>query len=435
KRTLSEKQPFTGLLSGRIEQIAKHPSGPFFCSSHDTVFVFSSGDLERRHHGAHFQLPLCKDQYGDSIRNHVEKIAPVPESFDLVWVMGRQGIHLFERKARSSWELRRSYQNDPSQFERAFAFLGNKVHDFFVENADRIWLGTDEGLFLFDGIQRQSDPIIADVNITAVAEPVQLDFFKYRIWVAGNRGFSDQYIWAIDYEPRDDKVRIRPSQVQSFAVGGTAKGFIFDIIATERGDVWLGMEQIVRFKDIGKTQDWSFYQPETHQLYYNVADGFEGTHALTLQEQADGRVWVGSPEGVYTVKPGVTMDVIDQSLVSCSGKKDGRFTLRVVDGEPPYQFLLDSVRVPGIRRVQLDSATIAFEGLPSGTYKILATDRLRQDTGQLNVVLEEPEPLHARLVKYRRPSYTGRRDGVMRVEDVSGGRVASETDFISGKSY
>jgi ligand-binding sensor domain-containing protein len=178
--------------------------------------------------------------------------------------MGGGGLHRFDGQA---WQ----------GYGREDGLLGNLVTVLAVDQANRLWIGTDAGLnMLADGRWHSYQTIggLADNFVTALAvgEPGQL-------WVGTRRGGLSRFdgqTW-VDYLPVDYN-----------DVGGD-NGIA--ALAYHQGTLWVGLGGFLNFSSV-RTFDGATWQS------YGIEEGVLGYGVSALAIDQLGRAWVGSTGGL-----------------------------------------------------------------------------------------------------------------------------------------
>jgi ligand-binding sensor domain-containing protein/signal transduction histidine kinase len=157
------------------------------------------------------------------------------------------------------------------------------VRKVLQDSQGRLWVGTDDGLFVLDTsrptaqLRRVDVGPIAPLAVHAIAED-----HAGRIWVGGSR------LIALN----------RDGTATEFALPGAySQNRVKSLLETRDGRVWVGTVGGLQYLDYGQ--------------FHSVP----GIHATvrTLLEATDGTLWIGTiGNGVWTLKPGQGADTLAQ---------------------------------------------------------------------------------------------------------------------------
>jgi ligand-binding sensor domain-containing protein len=176
----------------------------------------------------------------------------------------------------SLW-MRVSFGQSP-HFQSYFLLKKNelvKINTILQDRAGFIWIGSNKGLFKFDGskyIQYTQDDSLPDNNVSALAED-SLD----RIWVGHSNG-------KLAYVEQGGIHPFSPAE-------GDAAGEISDILFDSRGVLWFSTHN-----------DGIYYF--LHQRLYRIdeADGLPDLFIYDLLEDRQGYIWAGTDRGVAIIR-------------------------------------------------------------------------------------------------------------------------------------
>lgn len=157
---------------------------------------------------------------------------------------------------------------------RTFEFNNEplKVKKLYQDADGFIWLGTNLGLFLFDGIQTK--PVTLN-NTKKQLPPVSALFqdSKKQLWIGCENGQIFQY-------KNRKLIQFNPEE-------GTPKERILAIEEDKQGNIWLA------------TYGEGLYCWKQNRLYnFNTADGLPDNYVYTLTQDKAGNIWAGTDRGI-----------------------------------------------------------------------------------------------------------------------------------------
>jgi ligand-binding sensor domain-containing protein/signal transduction histidine kinase len=165
------------------------------------------------------------------------------------------------------------------------------VRKILEDHLGRLWVGTDDGLFVMDAtlpsahLRRVDVGPIAPLAVHAIAED-----HTGRIWVGGSR-----------------LIALNPDGTASqFALPGAySQNRVKSLLETRDGRLWVGTVGGLQYLERGQ---------------FHTVSGIRAT-VRTLLEASDGTLWIGTiGNGVWTLKPGVGPDKLTDTLTQVSGQ-------------------------------------------------------------------------------------------------------------------
>jgi ligand-binding sensor domain-containing protein len=167
--------------------------------------------------------------------------------------------------------------------------IGVEANTLFQDHDGFIWLGTDHGLFRFDGQRYEqflsTDSLVGN-SITAVAEDS-----VGRIWIGHTSG-------QLSYLENGVLHSFEPDE-------GSAAAPVSDIVFDRRGNMWFST-----------LNDGLYYYVKGRLYRADDAEGLPDLYIYDLFEDADGNIWAGTDRGIAVcslVDRKINIDVIDGS--------------------------------------------------------------------------------------------------------------------------
>lgn len=162
--------------------------------------------------------------------------------------------------------------------------FNKKVKTLFRDSFGYLWIGSDSGLYKYDGhnlTEYQYDAFnphsLPNININSIIEDA-----SHNLWIG-----SESYL--IYYNRKENKF----------------KGFLKNITSTikektKEGDIWVKLQNFgllkILTKDINHTDLLTKFKPE------HVKNSYETTkNVSSIIEDSFGRSWIGTNEGMYTL--------------------------------------------------------------------------------------------------------------------------------------
>jgi signal transduction histidine kinase/ligand-binding sensor domain-containing protein len=236
----------------------------------------------------HFTLP------GDS--PHGSAVSVCPDAQGRLWVSGgNEDLYIFERE----------------KFERVVPIVhGVKV--ILADRGGRIWAGTRDGLYMWDGHDPRQFKLLDGLGqsgVRALAEDRE-----GRIWCGGGDG---------------NLYSVAGNNIEAFRPADSPETYaIWSLLVEPNGTVWAGTFRggLLRFKGQKFTR-------------YNKAQGLPDNIISQILGDGAGNLWLGSHQGIFRVEKSQLNDVADgrrdQLVCLVFGRADGLLSLDCSGGYQP----------------------------------------------------------------------------------------------------
>jgi ligand-binding sensor domain-containing protein len=148
-----------------------------------------------------------------------------------------------------------------------------QVNTIFQDRTGFIWVGTNKGLFKYDGVntrQYTKSDSLPDENVTALAQD-SLD----RIWI----GHKNGELAILD---REGIKKFNPSE-------GSAVAPISDILFDHNGNLWFST-----------LNDGLYYYTQERLFRLDDTNGMPDLFIYDIEEDREGKIWAGTDGGVVT---------------------------------------------------------------------------------------------------------------------------------------
>ena len=153
------------------------------------------------------------------------------------------------------------------------------VRKVFEDHLGRLWVGTDDGLFVREGdrLRRVDQGAIAPIAVHSIAED-----HKGTIWVGGSR------LIALESDGAEHEFSLP---------GAYSQNRVKSLLETRDGRLWIGTVGGLQYLDKGQ---------------FHAVAGIRAT-VRTLLEDSDGKLWIGTiGDGVWTLRRGPHDDKLER---------------------------------------------------------------------------------------------------------------------------
>lgn len=248
------------------------------------------------------------------------------------WAAGKNGLVRINRK---SGKVRERYTKNNSRLP------SDVIHFLFVDKKDRIWIGTDNGIAIYNHKRDRWKVYEKGYSMDAITQNSE------GIWLVSN-----EEMWLInDYD------RWFPAALQK----GLKQGNIKDVTTDKDGRLVLASESIVR------------YNPYDEAIFsYSESLGFLSKKTQTLEGDLNQDIWIGTKgDGMYVltfsdtkITPlSVLVEVIKP--IDCNSEASGALDAKVFGGKPPYTYYWNKNSA---------SKRSAIKNIEAGDYTLIVTD-------------------------------------------------------------
>lgn len=240
-----------------------------------------------------------------------ENVKGLPHSFRTVFDDGKgqlyaghagEGMSIIDLKTRS---LKR-YQNDPNNPK---SLPGNNVYSIFIDHLENIWIGTNQGLALYNPVTEdflvfRYEPGNPHSLISDHVYDIK-EMRDNRLWIATDiGGISILDLRNISFmNPRD--LRFKNITV-TYDQHGLSSGNIRSLFQDSFGNIWIG--------NYSSGVDFiSHTQPVFHTLPYTIDKGqimkYKSVWGIHIDKQQ--QIWLGSENEVALFKDGILQKKFD----------------------------------------------------------------------------------------------------------------------------
>ncbi|MFD2573604.1 two-component regulator propeller domain-containing protein [Spirosoma soli] len=165
----------------------------------------------------------------------------------------------------------------PSQQLGVIGQHGNSVSSFLADGSAGIWLGSWDGLYRFDALQNRYIGYPSEIHAQFLSRGSTGD-----VWIGGEGGIASFNPHTLQYR----YYKYNPADT-----AGLPDKFVYSILASRTGDVWVG----VNGKGISRLN------PKTGRFtHYPVGTGagqLNNSEVLAFYEDEQGIIWVGTNQG------------------------------------------------------------------------------------------------------------------------------------------
>ena len=216
----------------------------------------------------------------------------------------------------------------------------NKINTLLVDKYDKVWAGTDAGIFQrekVDGSFKLYEKKEKIVDLTALGPDV---------WILGVG-----ILWR-----SDDRNRWIPGDVDSRYYQGTVRDIQYD----SEGRLWVASDIITRY-DVVKNKVERF----------DASNGFTSKNVSVIKVDQEDALWVGTlDQGIFLIEPASKMTVSAEvtTPLSCDGKAAAAIQAKVLGGTKPFTYSWNNRSITGPEG----------KNLGAGLYEVTITDATGQ---------------------------------------------------------
>ncbi len=274
--------------------------------------------------------------------------------------------------------------------------LGNvAINSIFVDPAKVRWIGTDSGVFRFEG--KKMKHYEKESRVTAFG------YTDEGVWIIG-----DEEMWLVDAYNR-----WAPAAVQR----GLSAGNVSAITSDRRGQIYLASDILVQFNP---------YSDEANTL--DESYGFVNNQSTTIICDRNDQVWVGTASrGLFKIDIATEKNrqlsavIVLENEITCAGSATASLLVKVKGGKPPYSFDWKNSDISG------DNP----KGLSPGKYTLVVQDSSGHvfDT---KTTIPDRDPLVMTILETESASSKTAKNGQAEVE-VKGGKKPYVIKWDSGE--
>ncbi|OHX64637.1 hypothetical protein NH26_24000 [Flammeovirga pacifica] len=309
-----------GLSSNIIRTVYEDTEGNLWIGTHDQLNFFD------RKNERFSKYRIQKENELHKKNNLILDIIPYDKNDDQFLIIGTEtGLAFFDRRLKTFKKYTYS-KNEHS-------LTNNVVKSICRVSDDEIWIGTGNGLNIFDVKTQKFERFYASYqNHFSISDDLIFKIYKDKngiVWLGTNNGIDKIEI------KNDTFLTNRLPHSEAFLkMGTTVKSFAF----AENGDIWLGtikkglikydkkLDKYINFqvpqilhsdvKDIliDRNQNiWvatpgglNFIDHKTGKIYAYVADigkedALQTDYLFSISESKDGDIWLGGMKGLYKI--------------------------------------------------------------------------------------------------------------------------------------
>ena len=259
-----------------------------------------------------------------------------------LWI-GTTGGGLFHFKVNPGLELIKNFTSKNSKLR------SNNIQTLYIDSTEKLYAGTDDGLFAKKG--RKEFLYNKGYDVTAIAN------FNNNIWV-----IADGEVLEVDDKGYFYEMDIDTKQLE---------GELVDIDFDSKGRLWIASEVVTRYN-----LETEYYDQ------FGPAEYFTSQLVSCVTIDSDDAAWIGTKDkGVYFIgrTSSLNATIVIKDLLSCeSNAKNASLQVRATGGQPPYSFKWDK----GLKGENP-------KGLGPDTYTVTVTDK-NGETAKANKTINDP---------------------------------------------
>ncbi len=309
-----------------------------------------------------------------SSNNFVRDI--VEDAEGSLWLGTDRGIDRFRDGRFTTWGTQRGLTEE---------FTRTVLED----KSGAVWVGTSDGLFRFyeQNVRRYGrDEGLVNLAILSLAESQDGS-----IWIGSNAGGLNRLRQG-KFENWGDKLKLGAASVRA-------------IVETRDGALWVG------------TNTGLYFSPTDSKLgqttrRYQAVDGLPGEQIISLFEDQAGIVWVGTREGLATVK---------KAVITKHAELGSRGPILSINADADGNLIVTTAS--GVAKIIAGKAYLfqAAQGLPARAFLSAVDDRkgslwLCSNQGIVRLANQELKDIIALKRERVSPEYFGRSDGMATVQ-------------------
>ena len=280
-------------------------------------------------------------------QNHVHVI--FEDSKSRIWLGTRNGVSIFN-KNRNLFIPVQDYFNAPD-----FNFFNNnRVYCIIEDSYDKIWIGTGNGIIILN-TEIKTSTLIQAGNETALAITSNLVYSLLEdkdknIWIATSNGLNR-------YDPTENRIRYYVNNPDSSNT--LCDNYVISLCEDKSGDIWIGTSTGIN----------RFDKADSLFLHYTVKDGLPSNIIYDIIKDGNENLWFSTGNGLAMKNPDEhaleTFLVEDKflgkefNLKAVFKAADGEMFFGGIDGLVSFypDSLTDNNYIPPIRITSLEKET------------------------------------------------------------------------------
>lgn len=355
-----------GDKNDRPNQLNSNDTKSIFINNQNEIIALTSSSILNINDNTEIQLPKSTSAFTSLIY--------LKGSY---WAASNSGLVRIHKK---TGKIRKKYTKKNSRLP------SDVIHFLFVDKKERIWIGTDNGIAIYNHKRDRWKVYEKGYSMGAITQNSE------GIWLVSN-----EEMWLInDYD------RWFPAALQK----GLKEGNIKDITTDKDGRLILASESIVR------------YNPYDEAIFsYSEALGFLSKKAQTLEGDMNQDIWIGTKgDGMYVltfsdtkITP-LSVLIEETKPIHCNFPSSGSLDAKVFGGKPPYTYYWNE---------NGPSKKSSLKNIEVGKYNLVVTDA-NNNSIEARYILKSSYPIKLEASNVKSVSGSNSKDGQVSLV-VSGG--------------